>query len=66
MDKKLKLPTLIGVNASIEKVWFALTDKETIKQYFWGTETNTDWKEEARLVSLELGKEQATKTRDLF
>lgn len=45
MDKKLKLPTLIGVNASIEKVWFALTDKETIKKYFGGTETNTDWKE---------------------
>lgn len=45
MDKNLKLTTSIDVNASTEKVWFALTDKETIKQYFWGTETNTDWKE---------------------
>ena len=45
MDKNLKLAASIDINASTEKVWFALTDKETIKQYFWGTETNTDWKE---------------------
>lgn len=45
MDKSLKLSTSIDINASIDKVWFALTNKEMIKQYFWGTETNTDWKE---------------------
>jgi uncharacterized protein YndB with AHSA1/START domain len=45
MDKNLKLSTSIHINASIGKVWFVLTDKETIRQYFWGTETNTDWKE---------------------
>lgn len=45
MDKNLKLSTSIDINASIGKVWFALTDKASIKQYFWGTETNTDWKE---------------------
>jgi uncharacterized protein YndB with AHSA1/START domain len=44
MNKGLKLSTSIDINASIEKVWFALTDKEMIKQYFWGTEINTDWK----------------------
>ena len=43
MNKELKLSTSIDINASIEKVWFTLTDKEMIKQYFWGTETNTDW-----------------------
>jgi len=45
MDKSLKLTTSIDLNAPIEKVWFALTDKEMIKQYFWGTEVNCDWKE---------------------
>jgi uncharacterized protein YndB with AHSA1/START domain len=44
MNKELKLSALIDLNASIEKVWFALTNKEMIKQYFWGTEINTDWK----------------------
>lgn len=45
MNKQLKLSTSININASVDKVWFALTDKEMIKQYFWGTEVNTDWKE---------------------
>jgi uncharacterized protein YndB with AHSA1/START domain len=44
MDKELKLSASIDINASIDKVWFALTNKEMIKQYFWGTEINTDWK----------------------
>ncbi|MFA5974504.1 MAG: SRPBCC domain-containing protein [Lentimicrobiaceae bacterium] len=45
MDKNLKLTTSIDLNVSIDKVWFALTDKELIKQYFWGTEVNSDWNE---------------------
>lgn len=45
MNKELKLTTSVNINSSVHKVWFALTDKEMIKQYFWGTETNTDWKE---------------------
>lgn len=45
MDKNLKITTSIDLNTSVEKVWNALTDKEMIKQYFWGTETITDWKE---------------------
>ncbi len=45
MNKQLTLTTSIIINAPVDKVWFALTDKETIKQYFWGTETITDWKE---------------------
>lgn len=43
MNKELRLSASIDINAPIEKVWFALTDKEMIKQYFWGTEINTDW-----------------------
>ena len=45
MDKNLKLTASIDLKVSIDKVWFALTDKEMIKQYFWGTEINSDWKE---------------------
>jgi len=45
MNKQLTLTSSIIINAPVDKVWFALTDKETIKQYFWGTETITDWKE---------------------
>lgn len=45
MDKSLILSTSIDIDASTDRVWFALTDKEMIKQYFWGTETKTDWKE---------------------
>ena len=45
MNKSLKISASITINTPIDKVWFALTDKEMIKKYFWGTETNTDWKE---------------------
>ena len=45
MNKSLKLSVSIDLNASIENVWFALTNKEMIKQYFWGTEVNSEWKE---------------------
>lgn len=33
----------ININATIEKVWAALTDPAIIKQYFFGTDTHTDW-----------------------
>ncbi|PSL47931.1 uncharacterized protein YndB with AHSA1/START domain [Chitinophaga niastensis] len=44
MDKQLKLAESIGINAPASKVWTALTDKALIKQYFFGTDVNTDWK----------------------
>lgn len=44
MNKNLKVTDQIEINSSIDKVWFALTDKEMIRQYFYGTEVNTDWK----------------------
>jgi uncharacterized protein YndB with AHSA1/START domain len=34
----------ITINASIEKVWEALTKPELIKEYFFGTEVTTDWR----------------------
>ena len=32
------------INAPISKVWDALTKPEIIKQYFFGTDTITDWR----------------------
>lgn len=34
----------ITINAPASKVWDALTKPEIIKQYFFGTDTTTDWK----------------------
>ncbi|MCZ7609649.1 MAG: SRPBCC domain-containing protein [Ignavibacterium sp.] len=32
------------INASVEKVWKALTNAEIVKQYFFGSNQETDWK----------------------
>jgi len=40
----------ISVNAPIGKVWDALTDSEVIKQYMFGTEVVSDWKEASPIV----------------
>lgn len=45
MQNNLVAKSTILVNCSVEKVWEALTDKSMIKQYFFGTETITDWQE---------------------
>jgi uncharacterized protein YndB with AHSA1/START domain len=34
----------ITIDAPVEKVWEALTSPELIKKYFFGTNTQTDWK----------------------
>jgi len=33
----------ININASVSKVWDALTKPEMIRKYFFGTETTTTW-----------------------
>ncbi|MEW6469472.1 MAG: SRPBCC family protein [Bacteroidota bacterium] len=35
----------IGIQAPAEKVWQALTDPAQIRQYFFGTNAESDWKE---------------------
>jgi len=45
MEKKLVLEKSIELNADASKVWNALTKPEIIKQYFFGTEAVSDWKE---------------------
>ena len=32
-----------NINASVEKVWEALTNAEIVKQYFFGSNQETDW-----------------------
>jgi len=40
----------IGINAPIAKVWDALVNPETIKQYMFGTNVVSDWKEGSPIV----------------
>lgn len=40
----LTLHKSIAIEASVKQVWNALTDPELIKEYFFDTETTTDWK----------------------
>lgn len=50
MRKDLIVEESIDVNASIEKVWDALTNPEIIKEYLYGTDTKTDWKPGSKIT----------------
>ena len=50
MNHKLKVKKTVEITASLMEVWEALTDRETIKKYFFGTEAISDWKEGSTLV----------------
>jgi uncharacterized protein YndB with AHSA1/START domain len=40
----------VKINAKTDKVWEALTTPSIIKQYLFGTETISDWKEGSRIT----------------
>jgi uncharacterized protein YndB with AHSA1/START domain len=44
MKHKISCRVNIEINAKIATIWRALTDPELIQQYFFGTNTITDWK----------------------
>ena len=44
MANKLSVKTGININAPVSKVWQALTDPAMIKEYLFGTNTVSDWK----------------------
>src|SRR5215210_6457204 len=44
------LTTSVTINAPSSKVWDALTQDEKRKQWFFGVDTETDWKEGSPLV----------------
>ena len=51
MDKTtLVARAQIDVNAPLNKVWDALVEPEQIKQYIFGTQAVSDWKEGSRIV----------------
>jgi uncharacterized protein YndB with AHSA1/START domain len=50
MNHQLQLKKTIEITASLMDVWDALTDRETIKKYFFGTEAISDWEEGSTLV----------------
>lgn len=45
MKKNLIANATVSVHAPATKVWKALTDPKLIKQYLFGTDVVTDWKE---------------------
>ena len=44
MKNDISATVKTNIHAPIKKVWEALTEPEIIKQYFFGTNTITDWK----------------------
>lgn len=44
MKDNLTATSSVAINAGASQVWDALTKPELIKKYFFGTETQTDWK----------------------
>jgi len=50
MNHKLEVKKTVEIIASLMEVWDALTDQETIKKYFFGTEAISDWEEGSSLV----------------
>jgi uncharacterized protein YndB with AHSA1/START domain len=43
--EKRTLKRSVSIHAPVSKVWSAITDPATIKEYFFGTNVETDWKE---------------------
>ncbi len=62
MRHDLIISESININTRIPKVWNALTDPEIIKEYLFGTETVTDWKEGSEIIFQ--GEYEGNKYRD--
>jgi len=50
MDRNLKLTLSEDINVPAATVWEALTDRETIRKFMWGTHATSDWKEGSTLT----------------
>ncbi len=50
MNKGFVAEASITINASVGKVWDALTNSEIIKQYMFGTDVVSDWREGSSIV----------------
>jgi uncharacterized protein YndB with AHSA1/START domain len=45
MQNNLIAKSSVTIHAPVEKVWDALTNPAMVKQYLFGTDLKTDWKE---------------------
>jgi uncharacterized protein YndB with AHSA1/START domain len=50
MNKTLTAKATITINAPASKVWEAITNPKLIKQYLFGAEVITDWKEGSQII----------------
>jgi len=50
MKNNLTGKVSVSIQADAAKVWDALTQPSIIKQYFYGTDTITDWKERSPII----------------
>ncbi|MCX9082287.1 MAG: SRPBCC family protein [Candidatus Methanoperedens sp.] len=50
MNKGLIAKASISINAPVDKIWDALTNPELIRQYMFGTNIISDWKEESPII----------------
>ena len=50
MNKRLIAKASISINSSVAKVWDALTDPEVIRQYMFGTNVISDWRQGSPIV----------------
>jgi uncharacterized protein YndB with AHSA1/START domain len=50
MNKTLTAKATITINVPASKVWEALINPELIKQYLFGAEVITDWKEGSQII----------------
>jgi uncharacterized protein YndB with AHSA1/START domain len=50
MEKNHIAKASVSINAPTEKVWDALIDPQAIKQYMFGTNVVSDWKEGSSIV----------------
>jgi uncharacterized protein YndB with AHSA1/START domain len=44
MNKEFKVKKELLINADITKVWDAIVNPEIVKQYFFGTQVESEWK----------------------
>jgi len=50
MNHQLEVKKTVEIVASLIEVWHALTDRETIKKYFFGVEAISEWEEGSSLI----------------
>lgn len=50
MKTDISTSSSVAIDASVDDVWQAITTPETIKQWFFGVDTETDWKQGSPIV----------------